>query len=95
MIGSGVSIFMMVSAAAAASVSSRDCTVSTDLLREPAWEVRRRFRAEISPSVKGFGRVEQGSDETALSRDSEYLDSCSIWLAQTRGGQILELLEIG
>jgi hypothetical protein len=46
-------------------------TVSTDrLLEVPLREVRRRFRDEMSPSSKGFGRVEQGSEETARSLDS-------------------------
>lgn len=50
-------------------ISEGDCTVSTDRLREPEREVRRRFRDE-SPSAKGFGLVEQGSAETARSRRS-------------------------
>lgn len=55
-----------------------------DLLREaPEREVRRRFREEMSPSSKGFGRVEQGSEETARSLDSTLLAAGgSIWLLQ-------------
>jgi len=51
---------------------------STDLLREPPPEIRCRFLEELSSLSKGFGRVEQGSEETARSRDNS-TDSRSIW----------------
>jgi hypothetical protein len=51
---------------------------STDLLREPPPEIRCRFLEECSSLSKGFGRVEQGSEETARSRDNS-TDSRSIW----------------
>jgi len=61
-------------AGATESKSWRSCvelTVSTDrLLEVPPAEVRRRFRDEISLSSNGFGRVEQGSDDTARSLGS-------------------------
>lgn len=60
--------------------SEGDLTVSTDRLREPEREVRRRFRDE-SPSSNGFGLVEQGSAETARSRDSGDLEAWSMGLA--------------
>lgn len=41
--------------------------VSTDRLREPPLETRCRFREEDAVSSKGFGRVEQGSEEAARS----------------------------
>lgn len=64
---------------------TRESEDSTDLLRDPVCEVRRRFRAEISLSPKGLGRVEQGSEETARSVESaEALESRSIWLVQTQ-----------
>ena len=48
-----------------------EVAVSTDrLLEAPLREVRRRFRDEMSLSSKGFGRVEQGSEETARSLES-------------------------
>ena len=63
--------------------SLSEVVLSTDLLREaPLREVRRRFREEISPSSKGLGRVEQGSDETARSLDCTGLESWSIWVTQ-------------
>lgn len=43
-------------------------TVSTDLLRDSSRETRCRFLEE--GSSKGLGRVEQGSEETARSRES-------------------------
>lgn len=52
-----------------------DGMVSTDELLEPEREVLRRFREEESPSSKGLGRVEQGSEETARSRGSDDLES--------------------
>jgi hypothetical protein len=43
----------------------------------PDGEVRRRFRAGLtSLSSNGFGRVEQGSEETARSVDSRGLVAC-------------------
>lgn len=60
--------------------SECDCTVSTDRLREPEREVRRRFRDE-SPSSNGFGLVEQGSAETARSRGSGDSGAWSMRLA--------------
>lgn len=76
--GSGASTFIIT---ASDPSCSWDVKLSTDLLREPepVSEVRRRFRAQ-SPSSKGLGRVEEGSEEAARSRDSEALESCSIWL---------------
>ncbi len=56
---------------------------STDLLRELPLEIRCRFRADCSSSSKGFGRVEQGSEETARSRDNS-TDSRSIWQEKVR-----------
>jgi hypothetical protein len=80
--GSGVSTRMM---AVSSGMSTRESEDSTDLLRDPVREVRRRFRAEISLSPKGLGRVEQGSEETARSVESaEALESRSIWLVQTQ-----------
>jgi len=53
--------------------------VSTDLLRdEPLRDTRCRFLEECSLSSNGFGRVEQGSEETARSRDNS-AGSWSIW----------------
>jgi hypothetical protein len=50
-------------------VVSKAATVSTDLLREPRRETRWRLREEEPLSwSKGFGRVEQGSEEAARSR---------------------------
>lgn len=51
---------------------------STDLLREPPPDIRCRFLEECSSLSKGFGRVEQGSEDTARSRDNS-TDSRSIW----------------
>jgi hypothetical protein len=42
----------------------------------PDGEVRRRFRDVVSLSSKGFGRVEQGSEETARSLGSRGLPAC-------------------
>lgn len=43
-------------------------------------------------SSKGLGLVELGSEEMARSRDSEDLESRSIWLVQLEGrGMLLEL----
>jgi hypothetical protein len=51
-------------------------TVSTDrLLEGPLSEVRRRFLEETSLSSKGFGRVEQGSEETARSLESSVFEA--------------------
>lgn len=44
--------------------------VSTDLLRELPRATLCRFLEEASLSSKGFGRVEQGSEEAARSRDN-------------------------
>ena len=86
---SGGSIFILGSKAAveaamgAAMGSSCDLRVSTDLLREAEdGEVRRRFLADCSFSSpeKGFSRVELSSEEKARSRDSDDLESCSIWM---------------
>jgi hypothetical protein len=44
--------------------------VSTDLLRDPPRDTRCRFLEEASLSSNGFGRVEQGSEEAARSRDN-------------------------
>jgi hypothetical protein len=51
--------------------------VSVDRLRESlAKEVRRRLREERrSPSSKGLGRVEQGSEETARSLDGSAVEA--------------------
>jgi hypothetical protein len=50
--------------------------VSTDRLRESlARDVRRRFLEESSLSSKGFGRVEQGSEETARSLDGSAVEA--------------------
>lgn len=56
--------------------------VSTERLGEaPLREVRRRLRAEEPSSSNGFGRVEQGSEETARSLDSDRdLEGWSIWI---------------
>ncbi|KAK8088708.1 hypothetical protein PG997_003669 [Apiospora hydei] len=71
--------------AASSGMSTRESEDSRDLLRDPVREVRRRFRAAISLSPKGLGRVEQGSEETARSVESaEALESRSIWLVQTQ-----------
>jgi hypothetical protein len=51
---------------------------STDLLRDPPLDIRCRFLEECTSSSKGFGRVEQGSEETARSRVNSG-DSTSIW----------------
>jgi hypothetical protein len=60
-------------------VVSMAVAVSTDRLREPPREVLWRFLA-AGPllSSKGFGRVEQGSEEAARSRDNA-AESGSIW----------------
>ena len=63
-----------------AGSSEGDCTVSTDRLREPEREVRRRFREESSSS-KGFGLVEQISAETARSRGSGDSEAWSMRVA--------------
>jgi hypothetical protein len=52
--------------------------VSTDLLRDPPRDTRCRFLEEASLSSNGFGRVEQGSEEAARSRDNS-AGSWSIW----------------
>lgn len=60
-------------------------TVSTDPLRESPRDTRRRLREEFSSCSNGFARVdEQGSEETARSRDCS-AGSWSIWQALTRG----------
>jgi hypothetical protein len=51
---------------------------SAERLREPPLETRWRFRADCSSWSKGFGRVEQGSEETARLRDHSG-GSRSIW----------------
>lgn len=55
--------------------------VSIERLDEaPLAEVRRRLRAEEpSSSSKGFGRVEQGSEEPARSLDSVSGDGLGGW----------------
>lgn len=60
----------------------------------PDGEVRRRFRDVISLSSKGFGRVEQGSEETARSLGSRGLPACwSIWFVRIENdGMMLQLL---
>lgn len=60
-------------------VVSIAAAVSADRLREPPREVRWRF-LEDGPllSSKGLGRVEQGSEEAARSRDN-VAGSGSIW----------------
>ena len=60
-------------------VVSMAVAVSTERLREPPREVRWRF-LETGPllSSKGLGRVEQGSEEAARSRDNA-AGSGSIW----------------
>ena len=45
----------------------------------------------MSPSPKGFGRVELGSDETPRSRDSD-LDAWSIGMEET--GLVAQVLEL-
>ncbi len=53
-----------------------ESTVSTERLRESlASDVRRRFRDAESPSSKGLGRVEQGSEETARSLDGSAVEA--------------------
>lgn len=79
------SIFILGSktAAEATTGSSWDLRVSTDLLREAEdGEVRRRFLADgsFSSPEKGFSRVELSSEERARSRDSDDLESWSIWM---------------
>jgi hypothetical protein len=72
--------------------SSWDRMVSTDLLREPEREVRRRFLAEtMSLSSKGLGRIELGSEERARSRGSEDPESPSICVMQTGLGEDRQL----
>ena len=62
--------------------------VSADLLREPLRESLCRFLEESSLSSKGFGRVvEQGSEETARSRDNS-AGSRSIWQMQTEASTL-------
>lgn len=63
-------------------VLREDLGDSTDRLREaPLREVRRRLRAEQPSSLKGFGRVEPGSEETARSLDSVGdFEADSIWM---------------
>lgn len=69
----------------AAGEGGDDIIVSTDRLRETLLrEVRRRFRDEISLSSKGLGRVEQGSEETARSRESSGCRAPAIWLVQSK-----------
>ncbi len=51
---------------------------STDLLREALLETLWRFREEGSSPSKGFGLVEQGSEDVPRSRDSSAA-SRSIW----------------
>lgn len=66
------------------------------LLEAPLREVRRRFLEEISPSSKGLGRVEQGSEETARSLDWTGLEAGSIWLVQSeKAGRQLFLRKRG
>lgn len=87
-----MSIFMAESCVAASSgwfaageleVSMLSLVLSTERLREPPdMDVRRRFLEESSPSVKGFGLVELGSEETARSGASEDPVGRSIWLMQ-------------
>jgi len=57
---------------------SEALAVSTDLLLEPPCDTRCRFLEDWSASSNGLGRVEQGSEETARSRDSS-AGSWSIW----------------
>ena len=52
--------------------------VSTDLLLEPPRDTLCLFLEDWSLSSNGFGRVEQGSEETARSRDNS-AGSWSIW----------------
>lgn len=57
--------------------------VSADLLLEPPRDTLCRFLEEASLSSKGFGRVEQGSEEAARSRDN----SAGSWsIGQVNGG---------
>lgn len=71
------------------STCGESCGVSTERLGEaPLREVRRRLRAEDPSSSKGFGRVEQGSEETARSLDSDGdLEGRSIWMLPVGHGQ--------
>jgi hypothetical protein len=53
-------------------------TVSRESAGDPESEVRRRLRDVISPSSKGFGRVELASAEAARSGKSGDLEAGSI-----------------
>lgn len=67
-------------------VVSKADAVSTDLLREPPRDTLWRFLEEGPLSSKGLGRVEQGSEDAARSRDNG-AGSGSIWQkAAGRGG---------
>lgn len=81
------------SAAGELELTRPDLALSADRLREPPeTEVRRRFLEASSPSVKGFGLVELGSEETARSGASEDTVGWSIWLTQRRvTARVLEL----
>lgn len=69
--GRSASGFALPSRSDIGSGMSEALAVSTDLLRdEPLRDTRCRFLEEWSLSSKGFGRVEQGSEETARSRDN-------------------------
>lgn len=57
---------------------SKSRVVSADLLRDFPRETRWRFLEEEEDSSKGLGRVEQGSEEAARSRDNSAA-SWSIW----------------
>ena len=68
------------------SETSENLAVSTDLLLDPPRDTLCRFLEEWSLSSKGLRRVEQGSEETARSRDNS-AGSRSIW-QETRSKDI-------
>ena len=82
--GSPLDSLVLSSGVAESCLAVLTLAASTDLLREPPLEIRCRFLAECSSSSNGFGRVEQGSEETARSRDNSG-DSSSIWHRHSAG----------
>jgi hypothetical protein len=68
--------------------------VSTDLLREPPRDTLWRFLEEGPLSSKGLGRVEQGSEEAARSRDNG-AGSGSIWQKAAGGRENENVVEGG
>lgn len=71
---------------------SEALAVSTDLLLEPPRDTLCRFLEDWSLLSKGFGRVEQGSEETARSRDNS-AGSWSIW-QRTRSNEFVGCREV-